>query len=152
MLSFLSSLTEYLHPIVVYFPIVLFTLSFLLAFASRFWQKLHETEWLLLVLGAFAAPVAVITGTIAHLPYEKSPLAAIIEPYPFSALIGTLLVIVLTTWCFVSRRKGKDIGQKPVYLLTAAIGLLWITLVGGTGGQLVYNYAINVRGTNPLLP
>jgi len=32
------------------------------------------------------------------------------------------------------------------------LGLLWIFIVGGTGGQLVYEYAVNVRGVNPLLP
>ena len=36
------------------------------------------------------------------------------------------------------------------YLDPAAAGLIWIMLLGGTGGQLTYQYGINVRGVNPL--
>ena len=36
--------------------------------------------------------------------------------------------------------------------LVHAIGLALVVIVGGTGGQLTYEYGINVRGVNPLLP
>jgi uncharacterized membrane protein len=151
-LNFLSTLTQDLHPLVVHFPIALLPLSFLFALLARFCPKLCETEWLLLVIGTLAAPVAVITGLIAHLPYEGTLLAAVIEPHQFSALIGTIVMIAITVWRAVNRRKGKDIGQSPVYLVFALLGLAWIVFVGGTGGQLVYHDAINVRGVKPLLP
>ena len=32
------------------------------------------------------------------------------------------------------------------------VGLLWVVVLGGTGGPLTYEYGINVRGINPLLP
>lgn len=104
------------------------------------------------MIGTVTAPIAVITGLIAHFPYEDTLLAAVIEPHQFSALIGTIVMIAVTVWRAVSRRKGKDIGQSQAYGVVALIGLAWIVIVGGTGGQLVYNYAINVRGVNPLLP
>jgi len=152
MFSFLATLVQDLHPIVVHFPVALFSSSFLLSLASRFWPKVRETEWHLLVLGTLAAPVAVITGLIAHVPYERSNLATIIEPHQFSALLGTLVMIAFAVWRYTTRRQGNDIAARNVYLILALVGLVWIFIVGGTGGQLVYNYAINVRHVNPVLP
>ncbi|RME80801.1 MAG: DUF2231 domain-containing protein [Caldilineae bacterium] len=152
MFGFLSTLTQDLHPMVVHFPIALFTLSFVLALAGRIWPRLREMEWLLFALGTLAALAAVVTGLAAHFPYENTDLAAIIEPHQFSALLGTLVMLGIAIGRFVSRRRGKDIGQQSWYLVFAVLGLVWIVLVGGTGGQLVYQYAVNVRGVNPLLP
>ncbi|NPV55816.1 MAG: DUF2231 domain-containing protein [Anaerolineae bacterium] len=152
MFEFLSTIPQDLHPMIVHFPIVLFMLSFIFALASRFLPKLQDSEWLLLVLGAITAPLAVITGLGAHLPYEETALAAVIEPHQFSAILGTLVMVGVTIWRYTSRRKGKDIGRSPAYLVFAVLGILWIVIVGGTGGQLVYTHAINVRGVNPLLP
>ncbi len=152
MFNFLLTLPQDVHPIVVHFPIVLFTLSFTFALASRFWPALRQTEWVLLVLGTIAAPVAVLSGLVAHFPYEETSLAPVIEPHQFSALVGTLAMVAFVVWRAASRRRGGDIAEKGWYPLFAVLGLAWIFIVGGTGGQLVYEYAINVRGVNPLLP
>ncbi len=97
------------------------------------------------------APVAVITGLIAHFPYEGTELNALIEPHQLSAMFGTVLIIALVVWRGLSRRRGRDIGQKGWYVAIAVLGLVWIFVIG-TGGQLVYGYAVNVREVNPLLP
>jgi len=152
MFGFIDTLFTDLHPIVVHFPIAFFTLSFLLVLVGRVWPQAHQTEWLLFVLGAMTAPVAVITGLIAHFPYEDTELHALIEPHQLSAIFGTVLIIALVVWRGLSRRRGRDIGQKGWYVAIAVLGLVWIFIVGGTGGQLVYDYAVNVRGVNPLLP
>jgi len=123
MLNFLSTLTQDLHLLIVQFPIALFPLSFLFALLARFWPKLRETERLLLVIGTLAAFVAVITGLIAYLPYEDTLLTAVIEPHQFSALIGTIAMIAIIVWQAISRRKGKDLGQTPFYLVFALLGL-----------------------------
>jgi len=152
MFGFVNTLFNDLHPIVVHFPVALFTLSFLLVFAGRIWPQVRQTEWLLFVLGAITALVAVITGLIAHQPYETTGLNTVIEPHQLSAMFGTVLIIALVVWRGLSRRRGRDIGQKGWYVAIAVLGLVWIFVVGGTGGQLVYEYAVNVRGVNPLLP
>jgi len=158
MFNFLSTLTQDIHPIVVHFPIVLFTLSFAFVLVSRIWPSglgqsgLGQMEWLLLVLGVIAAPIAVISGIVAHFPYEESSVAAFIEPHQFLAFLGTLIMIAFVVWRAASRRRGNDIGEKGWYVIFAILGLVWIFVVGGTGGQLVYQYAINVRGSNPLFP
>ncbi len=61
-------------------------------------------------------------------------------------------MVGLVLWRGWSRRKGNDIGRGTLYLGLAGLGLLWLFVLGGTGGNLVYEYAVNVRGVNPLLP
>ena len=63
-----------------------------------------------------------------------------------------MLLLIAVVWRYVSRRRGQDIGNTQLYLLFAVVGLVWIFIVGGTGGSLTYDYGVNVRGVNPLLP
>ena len=50
-----------------------------------------------------------------------------------------------------TRRRNRDFGLRIYYLVPAGAGLFWIMLLGGTGGQLTYQYGNNVRGVNLLL-
>ena len=50
-----------------------------------------------------------------------------------------------------TRRRNRDFGLRKPYLVPDGAGLIWIILLGGTGGQLTYQYGINVRGVNLLL-
>ena len=63
----------------------------------------------------------------------------------------TALFIVLTGWRWFSRRRGADAGTTPLYLVVILVGMVGLVLSGMTGGDLVYDYGINVRGVNPLL-
>ena len=151
MFDFLGNLQRDLHPIIVHFPIALLVLSFTL---SLFWQRnerLNAASWLLLVVGGFATLPAVVTGLISHLPYEDTALAGVIEQHQLLGLIGSALTLGLLTWRYRSRRKGNDVGSKPYYLAIAGIGIVWLVVLGGTGGNLVYEYGTNVDGINPLL-
>ncbi|MBE3563369.1 MAG: hypothetical protein IMX05_06560, partial [Hydrogenibacillus schlegelii] len=65
MFDFLFTLTQDLHPMVVHFPIVLFSLSFMMALVGLKRPPLQEMEWLLFVLATIASPVAVVTGIVA---------------------------------------------------------------------------------------
>ena len=151
MFDFLGNLQRDLHPIIVHFPIALLVLSFTL---SLFWQRnerFNAASWLLLVVGGFATLPAVVTGLISHLPYEDTTLAGVIEQHQLLGLIGSALTLGLLTWRYRSRRKGNDVGSKPYYLAIAGIGIVWLVVLGGTGGNLVYEYGVNVDGINPLL-
>ena len=66
--------------------------------------------------------------------------------------IVLLTAIGVLGWRFIARRKGQDIGTHPVYVGLIVLGLVWVVLLGGTGGNLVYELGVNVRGVNPLLP
>lgn len=153
MFDFVQSIWLDLHPILVHFAIGGLFLSFgftLLAQVRRS-PALDEASWLLLVVGGLAAIPSTITGLIAHLPYENSDLAAAIEPHQLLGMFGTLVTLGLLAWRFNGRRKGQDIGRHPVYVGLIVLGLVWLVLLGGTGGNLVYELGINVRGVNPLL-
>ena len=152
MFNFIGNIFNDLHPIIVHFPIALLMVSFLLTFGARWQPQWHETSWLLLVLGGLATIPATITGMIAHLPYEETELITFIEPHQFLGLLGTLFTIGVLIWRWRSRTSGNDAGQTTAYLVIALIGIVWLFFLGGTGGNLVYEYAVNVRGVNPLLP
>ena len=73
-----------------------------------------------------------------------------IETHQNFGILGTLFVFVLVGIRYWTRRRNRDFGLRKFYLIPAAVGLIWIMLLGGTGGQLTYQYGINVRGVNPL--
>lgn len=151
MFDFIATIPQDLHPILVHMPIALLLVSFGLTLAARFWPQLNETSWLLLVLGGLVAVPTVITGLIAHAPYEETSLISFIEPHQFLGLIGTVVTLAVLGWRWWSRRRGSDIAKTPLYLAIATVGLLWLVVLSGTGGQLVYEHGVNVRAVNPLL-
>ena len=109
-------------------------------------------EWWSFVIGALATLPATITGLVAHFPYEETNLHEAIEVHQLPSMLGTLIILIILGWRYRSRRQGQDIGKGQWYLIFAVLGLVWIFIVGGTGGSLTYDYGVNVRGVNPLLP
>jgi len=100
------------------------------------------------VLGTFATLPAAISGLVAHIPYEATGLIEVIGIHQRVALAGTAITLAVLGWRWRSRRAGRDVGTTPLYLGVVGVGLLWLVVLGGTGGQLVYEYGINVRGVN----
>lgn len=154
MFDFVQTIWQDLHPMIVHFALAGLFLSFAATLAAGFFPKLplHEFAWYLLVVGVAAALPAVVTGLISHTAYENTALAATIEPHQFLGMLGTLASVGVLAWRFVARRRGQDIGAHAGYVGLAVIGLAWLVVLGGTGGNLVFQHAINVRGVNPLLP
>ena len=153
MLQILSDTIEDLHPITAHFPIALLVVSAGLSVVLRFKHiaNLRETSWLLLWIGTLGALVASITGVISHFPYEATDLHDVIETHQMWSFAVTVFFIALTIWRWRSRAQGTDTGESPLYLILILIGMIGLILSGMTGGDLVYDYGINVRGTNPLL-
>lgn len=152
MFDFIANIQKDLHPIIIHMPIALLLVSYALSFAVRKWPQLNESSWLLLVLGGIATIPATVTGIFAHFPYEELPVAAFIEPHQFLGIGTTVFTLALLIWRWRARRSGRDIGQHPAYLIAATLGIFLVVVLGGTGGQLTYEHALNVRGVNPLLP
>ena len=73
-----------------------------------------------------------------------------IETHQNFGILGTLFVFVLVGIRYWTRRRNRNFGLRKSYLVPAGAGLIWIILLGGTGGQLTYQYGINLRGINPL--
>lgn len=152
MFDFIATTPQDLHPIMVHLPIGSLLVSFALSFAALRWSQLQESSWLLLVIGSLATVPATISGLVAHFPYEETSLVEVIEVHQPLGLAGTVVTLATLGWRWRPRRVGRDVGQSPIYLGIVAAGLLWLVVLGGTGGQLTYEYGINVRGVNPLLP
>lgn len=151
MFEFVSNIGNDLHPIINHFPIGLLTVSFVLAFVARVKPELETVEWWTFAIGALMTLPATITGLAAHIPYEEMGIETI-EIHQFLSMGGTLLMLIAVVWRYFSRRRERDIGKTQLYLLFAVVGVVWIFMAGGTGGSLTYDYGINVRGVNPLLP
>lgn len=152
MFDFVGNILNDLHPIFVHFPIALLLVSFGLTAVARLRPEFHETSWLLLVLGGLSTLPATITGLIAHEPYEETASMMFIQSHEMLGIIGTVFTLGVLLWRWQSRKRGEDVGLTTPYLAVAIVGMLWLFVLGGTGGELVYEHGINVRGINPLLP
>ena len=113
-------------------------------------SRWNEASWLLLWVGGLSCIPASVSGVISHFPYEETELHGVIETHQNFGILGTLFVFVLVGIRYWTRRRNRDFGLRKSYLVPAGAGLIWIMLLGGTGGQLTYQYGINVRGVNPL--
>ena len=152
-MDLLSDTVKDLHPISVHFPIALLivsaALSLILFIKPR--PSLQHTTWVLLWVGTLSAFISSVTGLIAHFPYEVTELHDVITTHQNWSFAVTGLFIALTVWRWLSRRRQADAGTKPLYLIVILIGVALLTVSGLTGGDLVYDYGVNVRGINPLL-
>ncbi len=153
MLQILTDTLQDLHVIAAHFPIALLVVSAGVSVAMHIKSSanLQHTSWLLLWTGTLGALIASVTGLISHFPYEETELHGVIEVHQMWSFAVTAFFIALTIWRWISRRKGADAGTTPLYLAIILIGILGLILSGMTGGDLVYDYGVNVRGVNPLL-
>ena len=151
MLEFINTFPDDLHPILIHYPIALIGFSFLLSILSFWFSTLNQTSWLLLWVGSLSCIPASVSGLISQFPYEETELLKVIEIHQMLGVLGTLSMLLIVGSRFWSRCRQKDFGLSHGYRVLAAVGLIWVTLLGGTGGQLTCEYAVNVRGINPLL-
>ncbi|MBV9788477.1 MAG: DUF2231 domain-containing protein, partial [Chloroflexi bacterium] len=87
----------------------------------------------------------VITGIIAHLPYEESAVIESIEQHQLLGFLTTGVFIALTAWRWRSRRTSGETGVSWIYLTVGVLGLIVLTITGMTGGNLVYNLGVGVK-------
>ena len=149
----ISDTIEDLHSIIVHFPIALLVLlaALTLYVVLRPKSGMLQTTWLLLVLGTLGAIAATVSGLVSHFPYEETDLHDIIETHQFWSFGVTALFIAVTVWRFISRQRGSDCGASVPFLVVVLAGTGLLFMSGLTGGDLVFDYGINVRGINPLL-
>lgn len=141
----ISNLFTHLHPAITHFPIVLLIASVLLDLYGRWQPAVRRTAWITLLLGTLTAIPAVITGIIAHIPYEETAVIESIEQHQWLGFLTTGVFIALTAWRWGSRRAGDEQTASWPYLAVGVLGLVVLTLAGLTGGNLVYNLGVGVR-------
>ncbi len=144
---------EDLHSIMVHFPIALLVLlAAVTAYVVlRPGSGMLQTTWLLLVVGTIGAVAATVSGVVSHFPYEETDLHGVIENHQWWSVAATALFVAATIWRSISRRRGSDCGGSVSFLVVVAVGTGLLAMSGLTGGDLVFDHGINVRGVNPLL-
>ncbi len=143
--SLLSELVAYPHPMLNHFVIALLIVSVMLDLWGRWNPRIRYTAWVTLVLGTLATIPTVITGIVAHVPYEETAAIESIETHEQLGLATAACFMVLTYWRWRSRRNEGTAPAPVPYLLLAFVGLGVLTATGLTGGQLVYRLGVGVQ-------
>lgn len=159
------SLLDHLHPSTVHFPIALLLLGSVLTvvhFTQRVPSDLKATIWLLLVLGWIGGAVAVLTGLLAQLNLPPDAPYRTVLNFHIGAGLAVLVIygfLLYRGWLFHGAKAQKarqKRGDATADLLDAASARTWIAAVvvlgallivatGWYGGQLVYQFGVNVR-------
>ena len=151
--TLISDTFEDLHAITAHFPIALLVVfAGLTVYAAiRQNRRVLETTWLLLLVGTLGAVAATITGLVSHFPYEELEVHEVIEVHLLWSVAVTAVFVLLTIWRVISRLRGSDVGSSIPFAFLVVCGTGVLVMSGMTGGDLVFDYGINVRGVNPLL-
>lgn len=143
--NFFSDLLAYPHPMINHFVIALLIVSVVLELWGRWKPSIRYTAWVTLVLGTVATIPTVITGIIAHFPYEESSAIGAISTHEQLGLATMGIFLALTTWRWRNRRRDNTAPASWLYLALAVVGLGVLTVTGMTGGNLVYQLGVGVQ-------
>ncbi len=155
----------HLHPATVHFPIALLWVASAAGLAYLFWRPLpllRTLTWSTMVLGWIACALAIATGLAAQsgLP-PQAPYRGVLNLH-ISAGLGVLLVygaLLYLAWLARRGRGAKRTRGAPApvpadllddrarrWLVAAllVLGALLVLLAGWNGGQLVFQYGVNV--------
>ena len=143
--NLLSELVAYPHPMLNHFVIALLIVSVMLDLWGRWNPGIRYTAWVTLVLGTLATIPTVITGILAHVPYEGTAVIESIELHEQLGLATAALFMVLTLWRWRSRRNEGTAPAPAPYLALTFVALGVLTATGLTGGQLVYRLGVGVQ-------
>lgn len=135
-----------LHPMLVHFPIALFTTSVLFEVIGIWWNRegLRDGALWLLGLGLIGGVAAAIAGGMAEEAAEKAGIAeSLIENHETMALITLGIFGVLFLWkAFLRNRLANH--AVAAYFFIAVIGLGTLAVTGHLGGDLVYEHGAGV--------
>ena len=158
------SLLQHLHPATVHFPIALLSLASVAGLLYLYWRPhpvLLVLTWWPMRLGWLGGGVAVMTGLLAQrgLPPD-APYQSVLN-WHISAGLAVLVVyglLLYQHWFFdtpkakkARRRAGiqastlLDVRRQRIgFTVLALLGLLLLFITGRNGGQLVYEWGVNV--------
>ncbi len=137
---------DYLHPLVVHFPIALWmtALLFYFLYAWRNDDFFVRTGIWLHVLGVLGGVAALLTGErdeeMVEETLERIPAAhELIEQHETMGKVVTGLFAVLALWVLFRRPKG---GMRWVLVAAMAAAAALLAYQGHIGGRLVYEFLI----------
>ncbi len=159
------SILTHLHPATVHFPIALLLLGSLLTLLHLFRRPavdLRLTIWLLLGLGWLGGAVAVLTGLLAQIDLPPDAPYRTVLNFHIGAGLAVLVFygfLLYRGWLYRGARARKerekrgdptadlldDTGARAWIAAVVVLGALLIVATGWYGGQLVYQFGVNVQ-------
>ncbi len=156
---------QHLHPSTVHFPIAFLLLGSVLVIfhlSQRLSIDLKLTIWLLMGAGWLGGVVAVLTGLLAqaNLPPD-APYRTVLNLHIGAGLAVLVLYgfLLYRGWLYRGAKAQKarkqrgvttgdlldDAGARGWIAAIAVLGAVTIVLTGWYGGQLVYEFGVNVQ-------
>ncbi len=135
-----------IHPMIVHFPIALFTTAWLFDLLALWWRqdKLRDAALYMSIVGLLSAGLAVVTGHFAEEAVEHSGI-------PEQALEIHEQLGFITFWMFfglLGLRLAMRLGwvsDKQVLAVAAGLaGVIVLLVASYFGGDLVYRYGAGV--------
>ena len=138
------ALPEHLHPMVVHFPIALFTMALILEVISLVFKKTqwHQTAVHMYVLAALFTPFAILSGIWET---EKIHLHhPLLEQHHFYAhMTMGLALATLPVLYLVQAKCAKYFRIIFLVMCLSVVGL--IAMTADKGGDMVYEYGVGVE-------
>ncbi len=142
-----------LHPVVIHFPVALFSLYVLLEIINLFLQEPKYHKWIngFLLLGVIAGITAVLTGNQAAASITKSShvtenIKEIIEEHEtYATLTMWYFTVLLGVRFYLTNKKKFTKMLKVTFVILAIVGLFLIYETGEHGGKLVYDFGIGTK-------
>lgn len=138
----------HLHAMIIHFPIALLMAGFFSEVIALFIKKefFSQVAFYLLILGAFGATVAYLTGGYAGEGIEDGPLKNPMELHEEAATITLWLAIITALFravIFYIKHNRLWVKWVGIILFAALVGS--VARTGYLGGQLVYNHGAGVQ-------
>ncbi len=136
------------HPMLVHFPIALFTTFIFLEILWMIFKKewIKNSSLLTLFLGLVFVVPTIISGEASAENFEKvSHLEELIESHEtFAKLTGITFLIVLIIKVILARTGKLNTKTNLIAFLISLIGLFFLIQTGLKGGELVYKHGVGI--------
>ncbi|MCM3904672.1 MAG: DUF2231 domain-containing protein [Pyrinomonadaceae bacterium] len=134
-----------IHPMIIPFPLALWTTSFVADVIFYFWrgQSLLVISKFLLAAGCLGAVAAAIPGIIDWLAIKDTKVKRIAN---WHARLNIIALIVFATSLYLRMKVGAPLvnyGLKIPYLLSL-LGVILISISGWLGGALSFEHGVGV--------
>ncbi len=136
------------HPILVHFPIALFTTFFLLEIIWMFFQKewIKNSSVFTLLLGLIFAVPTILSGEASAENFEKvSQLENLIESHETFAKLTAITFLIAFIIKVILIRTGKlNVKTNLIIIVISLVGLYFLIQTGLRGGELVYKHGVGI--------
>ncbi len=142
-----------IHPVVIHFPVAIFSLYALLEIVNLFLEDTKYHKWIngFLLLGVVAGITAVLTGNQAasnlkNISSVTENIKELIEEHEtYATLTMWYFTILLSARFYLTNKKKFTKMLKVTFVILAIVGLFLIYETGEHGGKLVYDYGIGTK-------